>query len=305
MGTAALLPEGASGGEGAVVDDGLVVVLDDNLIHGVSLYVPAVDFGPGVLPLAEGTDVEIVIQDPLDGDDGPGWLYRPAAFLAGSLPAQLLRHPGCGDLLGGEVVGNLFVAPAVVVVGEDLPHDVRLGRYHLKLLLLVEQVAVGGGAQPLAVLLAAADHGARLFAGVGDRHLVDEELELDLQPVVIVGEIDVVSDGDDPDPRVPQVLQFHQTPAVAPGKAGEILDDEDVVAVGHEPTSHGLVALPLLEGVAGAVPVLIEGEGAAGELAFDKVLNNGLLVFNGSVVPVQLLIHGDAAVARNIKPFCQ
>ena len=91
--------------------------------------------------------------------------------------------------------------------------------------------------------MAAVDHGAHLLAGVGDRHLVDEKLELDLQPVIVVGEVNVISDGDDPNPCVPQILQLHQTLAVAPGKTGEILDNEDVVAVGHEPPPHSLVAL--------------------------------------------------------------
>ena len=89
VGTGALLPERAGSGKGAVVDDGLVVVLNNDLVHDVPLYVPAVDFGSGVLPLAEGADVEVVIQDPLDGDDGPSWFYCPAALLAGGLPAQL------------------------------------------------------------------------------------------------------------------------------------------------------------------------------------------------------------------------
>ena len=71
--------------------------------------------------------------------------------------------------------------------------------------------------------------------------------------------------------------------------------------VAHEPPAHNLVALPLLEGIARAVPVLVEGEGAAGEFVLDEVLDDGLLVFDGHVVPVQLVIHGDAAVARNGK----
>ena len=40
----------------------------------------------------------------------------------------------------------------------------------------------------------------------------------------------------------------------------------------HQAFPHGLVALPLLKGVAGAVPVLVEGEGAAGKFLLYKVL---------------------------------
>ena len=50
--------------------------------------------------------------------------------------AELLRHAGGRDALGGEVVGDLFVAPAVVVVkAEDAADDVRLGGDDLELLL--------------------------------------------------------------------------------------------------------------------------------------------------------------------------
>ena len=73
----------------------------------------------------------------------------------------------------------------------------------------------------------------------------------------------------------------------------------------HQALPHGLVALPLLEGVAGPVPVLIEGEGAAGEFGFHKILDDGFLVLNGHVVPVQLVIHRNTAVARDIKAFYQ
>ena len=209
---------------------------------------------------------------------------------------------GGGDTLVGEIIGDFFIAPALLVIeAEDGAHHVRLGGDDLELLLFIYNVAVGGGADPLAVRLPPADDVFHLLAGVGDGHLVDEELELDLQPVVVVGEVDVVPNGDDPHPGVPQVLQLHQPPAVPPGEAGEVLHHQDVVLVGHEPLPHGLVALPLLEGVAGAVPVLVEGEGAAGELLLYEVLDDGFLVLDGHVVPVQLLVHGDAGVAGDIK----
>ena len=75
--------------------------------------------------------------------------------------------------------------------------------------------------------------------------------------------------------------------------------------MGHETPPHGLVALPLLEGVAGAVPVLVEGKGAAGELLLYEVLDDGLLVLDGHVVPVQLVVHGDSGVAGDIEGLGQ
>ena len=71
--------------------------------------------------------------------------------------------------------------------------------------------------------------------------------------------------------------------------------------MGHQFFPHGLVALPLLKGVAGAVPVLVEGEAAAGKFLLHKVLNNGLLVFNRDIFLIQLIVHRDAGVSRNIK----
>ncbi len=298
----ALFPQGPGGGEGAVVDDGLVVVFDDDLLVLVPEDVLAVDLLPGVLPLAQGADVEVVVQDALHRHNGPVPLDRPIVLLSGGLLPVPLCHAGGWDALVGEVVGDFLVAPALLVIeAKDGADDIRFGGDDLKLLPLVDDVAVGRGADPFSVGLPPLDDIAYLFAGVGDGHLVDEELELDLQPVVVVGEVDTVPDGDDPHPGVPQVLQFHQPPAVAPGETGEVLDDENVVLAGHQFFPHGLVALPLLEGVAGAVPVLVEGKGAAGKFLLYKILDDGLLVFNGDVFLIQLIVHRDTGVSGNIK----
>ena len=128
-------------------------------------------------------------------------------------------------------------------------------------------------------------------------------MKLDFQPVIIIGEVNAVTDGNNPYTGIPQIFQFYQTAAVAAGKTGEILDDENVILMGHQPVPHGLVALALLKGVAGAVPVLIEGEGTAGEFLLYKVLNDRFLVFNGYVVPVQFIVYRNTAVACNIKCF--
>lgn len=73
--------------------------------------------------------------------------------------------------------------------------------------------------------------------------------------------------------------------------------------MGHQLPAHRLVALPLLEGVAGAVPVLVEGEGTVGELLLYKVLDDRFLVFDGGVVAVLLLVYGDTAVSGNVEFF--
>ena len=303
VGGGAALPLGPDGGEGTVVDDGLVVVLDNDVVYLVPLDLLAVDFPAGILALAQGADVEVVVQDALHGNNGPGGLDGAAALLPCGLFALPLGHAGGGDALVGEVVGDLLVAPAVQVELEDTADYVRLGGHHLELLALVHNVAIGGGADPFAVLLTALDNSLYLFAGVGNGHFVDDKCKLDFQPVVVIGEVHVFPNGDDADARVPQVLQLHQAPAVAAGEAGEILDDEDILFVANQLPAHGLIAGALVEGVAGAVTVLVEGQGAVGEPLFHKVLNDGFLVFDGGVVPIQLLVHGNATVAGDVEVF--
>ena len=294
----------ARGGEGAVVDDGLVVVFDDDVLAFVPRHVLAVDLDAGGLALTERADVEVIVEDALHGHDRPRALGRAAGFLAGSLPAHLLGHARRGDALRGQEIGDFLVAPAiVVVVVKDAAHDVRFGRHHFKFLALVDGVAVGRGADPFPVHLPPADDVSHLFAGIGDGHFVDEKLKLDFQPVVVVGEVDAVADGDDAHAGVAQVLQLHQAAAVAAGEAREILDEQNVILVGHQAAAHLLIALALLKGVAGAVAVLKEGEAAARKALLHKVADDGLLVFDGDVIPVQLIVHGNAGVTGDVEGF--
>ncbi len=202
MGSGTGLPQGPGGGEGAVVDDGLVV-LDDDVLQLVPAHVLAVDLLMGILPLAQGADIEVVVQNPLHRHNGPSGLDGPLVLRPRRRLPLPLGHAGSGDAPVGKVVCDLLIPPAVDVKTEYLPHDLGLGGNHLELLAFVHNVAVRGGADPFAVGLAALDHRLHLLAGVGDRHLVDEELELDFQPVVTIGEVGVISDGDDPHPRIP------------------------------------------------------------------------------------------------------
>ena len=124
---------------------------------------------------------------------------------------------------------------------------------------------------------------------------------MNVQPLVIVGKVDPVADGDNAHPGVTQILQFPQALAVAAGESGEILDHQDVVCVIEQPLAQLLIALTLLKGVPGAVAVFKEGQAAAGKFFFDEILNDRLLVFDRGVVPVQLFVYGDSAVTRNVK----
>ena len=279
-----------------------MVVLNDYLLPVVPFYILAVYLGPGVFPLAESADIKIIVQNALHRGYGPGGLGPAFALLAVGLLPQLLRHSWGGYALVSEVVCYLFIAPALVVIElKYLPHYVRLGGHHFKVLAAVDDVAVGGGAYPLPVGLPALDHVSDLPGGVGDGHLVDQKLELYLQPVIIIGEVYTVPDGYDAHPGVPQILQLHQAPAVAPGETGEVLDNKYIVFMAHEAPAHLLVALPLVEGIAGAVPVFKESQAAAGEILMHIVFNDGLLVLDGYILLVQLVIHGNAGVTRYVK----
>ena len=189
----------------------------------------------------------------------------------------------------------------VVVKVKNPPHNFRFCGDDLKLLLLIDKVAIGRGAEPLPVRLPPPDDIFHLLAGVGDGHLVDEELELNFQPVVVVGKVDVVPNGDNPHPGVPQILQLHQSPTVPPGKPGKILHHQNVILMAHQPPAHGLIALPLLKGVAGAIPILIKGQRAPRKSLVYIIFDDSLLVLNGYIVPIQFVVHRNAAVTRNIK----
>ena len=227
-------------------------------------------------------------------------------LLARRLLAHPLGHARRGNALVGEVVGDFLVAPTGVAVEVKNPADgLGLRGDDLKLLVLGDEIAVGRGADPLAIVLPPLHNAAHLAGGVRDGHFVHKELELDFQPVVVIGKVHPVTDGDDAHARVAQVFQLHKPARVAAGKAGEVLDDENVVLVPHQPPAHLLIALALLERVAGAVAVFKKRQRAAGEVGFYIVLDDGLLVLDGDILLILLIIYGNAGIARDVKAFNQ
>ena len=303
---AALFPQGAGDGKGAVVDDGLMVVLNDDVLVVVALDLFAVDLGAGVLALPQRADIKIVVENALHRGDGPCVLGLPLCLLARRLLAHPLGHTRRGNALIGEIVGDFLVAPTGVAVEVENPADgLGLGGDDLKLLVLGDEIAVGRRADPLAVVLPPLHNAAHLAGGVRDRHFVHEELKLDFQPVVVIGEVHAVADGDDAHARVAQVFQLHKPARVAAGETGKVLDDEDVVFVAHQPPAHLLIALALLKGVAGAVAVFKKRQRASGEVGFYIVLDDGLLVLNRDVLLILLIIHRNTGIARDVKAFNQ
>ena len=300
----ALLPQSAGGSERAIVNNRLMVVFNHDLFALIAANILAVDFRTGIFALPQRTDVKIVIQNALYGDDRPCSLGFSRHLLALRFFAHALGHARRRNALLGQVVCNFLVAPALIVIQvENLADGFCLGRHDLKLLAAVDDVAVGRGAQPLTVCLTALDDVSHLARSIGDRHFVDEKLKLDLQPVVIVRKVNAVSDGNNAHACVAQIFQLDQTARVAAGESGEILDDEDVVSVAHQSAAHLLIALALLERVAGAVAVLEKRQRTAGEVRLYVVVDNGLLVLDGDILLVLLIVNGNAAVACYVKGF--
>ena len=118
---------------------------------------------PGELALPQCADIEIVVKDSLHSHKRPCSLDFPPGRPALGLPAHLLRHARRRHALLGQVVGNLLVAPAIIVVEIKNPaHNICFGRHDLKLLLSVDDVAIRCGAQPFAVRLPPFDNIADL-----------------------------------------------------------------------------------------------------------------------------------------------
>ena len=86
--------------------------------------------------------------------DGPGVFCFPFRFLARRLLAHPLGHTRRGNALIGEVVGDFLIAPTGVAVEVKNSADgLGLGWDDLKLLVLGDKIAVGRGADPLAIVL--------------------------------------------------------------------------------------------------------------------------------------------------------
>lgn len=67
------------------------------------------------------------------------------------------------ERLFGQIVRNLLVTPAIIVVEIINPtYNICFGRHDLKLLLIVDDVAVRSGTQPFSVCLPPFDNIAHL-----------------------------------------------------------------------------------------------------------------------------------------------
>ena len=206
--------------------------------------------------------------------------------------AHLLTHSGSRNALGRQVVGNFLVTPTIVVVEfKNLADNVCLCWNNFKLAIVIDDISIGCSTDPFAIQLTAADNILDLFRSVGDRHFVDKELELDFQPVIVIGEINAVTNGNDPDTGISQVFQLHKATGVPTGETGKVFYNQDTVGVVNQSLTHFLVTFALFKGIAGTITVLKEGQRASGKFGLHIICNNGFLMLNGDVVLVLLIIH--------------
>ena len=298
-------------GKGPGVNDGGVGILDDDMLLVPDLPVFAVDALADILFLPQGADVEVVCQQPGQSGSIPNGAAADFCGNSGGFLLGKLIGTGGGHAIVRQVVGNLFVPPAIVVQPEDFPH--HLGGRWVDFIGhgfgVDDPIAIGHGTDPFAVLLAALDDLFDLPGGVRNRHFVHQELELNQHPVVLGGIVNAVTNGNNPDTRIPQGFQLQQSQAVSSGKPGEVLDHQNGALPGHHAAPHFLVAFPLGEGVAGAIPVFKQGQVGIREGGTHEIGDDFLLVFNTGVFPAVLIqVNGDSCVAKYFQccslPIC-
>lgn len=210
MASAALAEQFLGIGEGVGFNDGSVGVFKHQLFFPIDLLIRAVDAGTAIFLLPESTNIKVVEEDPLDRGQAPG--------LAGGALSGLPQRFLLGDLVGTrggdslicEVVGDLLIAPAVVVQAKDFPHNLcgRGVNFIGHLLGIGDAVAIGDGTDPFALLLTVGNDLLDLAAGVGDGELIHEKLELNQHPLVFCRVVNGIPYRDDAHMGIPQGLQF-------------------------------------------------------------------------------------------------
>ena len=108
------------------------MIFEHDVFVFVQLYVVAVDFFAVVLALAQSTDIKIVGQHFGDRDYAPAFLNLAAVFLACRFLARTLTHTRRGNVTVGKVIGDFFVAPALIVQTEHLAHHLGGRLVYLK-----------------------------------------------------------------------------------------------------------------------------------------------------------------------------
>ena len=162
--------------------------------------------------LTQRADIKVVAENFGDSHDAPGFFDFSFIFIALRFLTSFFPHSRCGYVLVCQIVCNLFIAPAINVVGEYAPHYLgrRLVNFKGHLFGVCDYIAERNRADPLAFGLSGSNDIGYLAAGVCDWHFIDEEVELDLHPVVdmILIVVHTIADGNDTEIAFGEILEF-------------------------------------------------------------------------------------------------
>ena len=132
MGGASLLQKLLRDGEGSVIDDRLVVVLEYDVLCRIELHILTIYLFALVFVLSERSDIEVVAEYLRDGDDAPRFLHLALIFVTLRFLTRLFSHTGRWDMLVGQMVCNSFIAPSVDIEREYLSDDFGRRLVHLE-----------------------------------------------------------------------------------------------------------------------------------------------------------------------------
>ena len=280
-------------------DDGLVGAGHQHPLALVQRFGRAVHPRPGGAALLHGPHIHGVPEHPVDGGVGPvGGAADPLA-VAVVVAVKPLVLAGAGDALGVEGFGDADLAHAGLEEVED-PAD-HLGGHGVDFQLVVVvggfAVAVGGeGPDKLALLLLGPDRAPDLLGDVPGVLLVEHVLEGEQQVVGALGAVDVVADGDEPDPVVREpALQVVAGVDVVPAEPGQVLHQDAVDAAGLNIPDHPLEAGAVKVG-AGAAVVHVDPGAGQGGVPGDVLLQDGLLGGDAVALPLVAVLPGETGV---------
>ncbi len=140
-------------GKGAVVNNRLVMVFKHDMLAFVERNIVSVYLFPLEFVLTQCADIKVVAENFGDGHDAPCFLYLALVLVALRFLAGFFPHSRRGDMLVCQMVCNLFVAPAVDIVGEYPPHYLGGRLVNLKghFFGVGDDIAEGNRTYPLAL----------------------------------------------------------------------------------------------------------------------------------------------------------
>ena len=292
----------------AIVNDGRMVILENDLLTFVNRHIRTVDPLTLIFLGTKCTNIEIVTDYLLYGYNAPFFTNLGVILIPHRLLASFLAHSWCGDLFTGQMIGDPLVPPTTYVEAEDLANHLGGGLVNLKdhFLGVLHHVAVRHRADPFALLLTVGNDCRYLFAGIGYGHFVDEEIELDLQPVVGLAllVVDGFTNRNDAKIIFNQVLKLGKPLSGTSRETAQILDDQYIILTAHKlRTKLVIVTRTLIKRVSGFIAVFVIVYRTRRKVSLTILSNNRLLVLDTRVVSVLFHVHRNTGISGNFVSF--